>query len=397
MIVNEKMIHKFILQTNIAHILMKSKLILILFLLFSAINYSQNHTKIEFTENDKLIYLDSLGKISAESDHLYYRIIKDYKLDKASYQVYDFYKSGALYVSGISNSKDWVLKNGLFTSYYENGRKKTTANYVNRVIEGESVYWFKNGNKKSVSNYIKGKKEGEETQWYQNGNTKSVTNYKNGRIEGNVSRWYENGTKKLEEVCVYKTEKGPSDTSTFTTSEYQINQFWDENGVQKVIDGNGDYEVIEKNFKANGKLKKGYKDGVWKGYYLDYDYSYTETYNDEKLVSGIGVDKNKETHIYTEIVVKPKPKKGMDDFMSHISRNFQAPKVVGVSGKIYVVFFVEVDGTVEDIKVLRDLGQGTGEEAIRVVKSYSGWVPGELRGRKARISYSLPISLQTAK
>lgn len=352
---------------------MKSKLILILLLLFSAINYSQTQTKINFTKNDKLIYLDSSQVKTSESDHYYYRIIKDYKLNKNSYKVFQYYKSGALYMEGISSNKDWIEKNGLFVYYYENGNRGMMGNFIDRVADGEVTNWYENGNKKSVKHFVK------------------------GRAEGKYFEWYENGNNKREGVNSIETEE-LSDTKTSSRTFQVINQFWDVNGVQKVIDGTGDYEETAKNFKASGKLKNGYKDGVWKGQYTELDFSYSEIYNKNKLVSGISVDKNNVSANYTKIQAAPAPLRGMKDFYSYIAANFRVPKGVELKGKIYMSFIVDIDGSVEGIKVLRGLGQGTDEEAISVIKSYNGgWVPGALRGQKVKLSFSLPISIQTTK
>jgi len=372
---------------------LKSKLILLLILLISAINYSQTQPKINFTEKDKLVYLDSMGVKPSQSDYAYYRIVKDYTLNKNRYQVLDYYKSGALQMEGLSNSKEFLEENGLFTYYYENGNKKAVANYVNGVREGQEVRWYKNGTKQSVQNYVKGKLDGDNASWYENGNQKATRFYIRGGVNGKVTEWYENGNKKSEVVYEFVTTK-LSATRSSTITEVKINQFWDENGVQKVIDGNGDYEETSKNYKASGKIKDGNKDGIWKGVYLDSNYSYSETYQFGKLVSGVGIDKNNVTHMYNEVRSAPAPKKGMDDFMSHITKNFKGPNVEGLKGKIYVNIVIDADGTVQDIKVIRDLGFGSGKEAIRVVKSYSGgWKPAELRGQKVKFTYSLPLNL----
>ena len=45
------------------------------------------------------------------------------------------------------------------------------------------------------------------------------------------------------------------------------------------------------------------------------------------------------------------------------------PDEEGLNGKVFVSFVVEKDGSLTDIKVLRDIGYGTGKEAIRVLKS----------------------------
>ena len=97
------------------------------------------------------------------------------------------------------------------------------------------------------------------------------------------------------------------------------------------------------------------------------------------------------------IEVKPDFPGGMDKFYKFIGKNYQVPEEDGLKGKIYVTFVVEKDGSLTDIKVLRDIGYGTGKEAIRVLKSCPRWNPGEQNGKKVRVLYSLPISIQSAE
>ena len=87
--------------------------------------------------------------------------------------------------------------------------------------------------------------------------------------------------------------------------------------------------------------------------------------------------------------------KGLEN--KFIGKNFQVPEEEGLKGKIFVTFVVEKDGSLTDIKVLRDIGYGTGKEAIRVLKSCPRWNPGEQNGKKVRVLYSLPISIQSAE
>lgn len=95
------------------------------------------------------------------------------------------------------------------------------------------------------------------------------------------------------------------------------------------------------------------------------------------------------------IEVKPDFPGGMEKFYSFIGKNYQTPDEEGLKGKVYVSFVVEKDGSLTDIKVLRDIGYGTGKEAIRVLKSCPRWTPGEQNGKKVRCTYSLPISIQS--
>ena len=58
---------------------------------------------------------------------------------------------------------------------------------------------------------------------------------------------------------------------------------------------------------------------------------------------------------------------------------------------MYVNFIVEPDGSVSDIKVLRGIGGGCDEEAVRVVKSMPKFKPGMQNGEAVRVSYTVPV------
>ena len=100
-----------------------------------------------------------------------------------------------------------------------------------------------------------------------------------------------------------------------------------------------------------------------------------------------------ENDIYTAVEKIPDFPGGMQAFYSFVAQNFTAPEADGVNGKIYIQFVVEKDGSLSDIKSMRDIGHGTGEEAVRVLKLSPKWIPGEQDGQKVRVQYSLPISI----
>jgi periplasmic protein TonB len=97
------------------------------------------------------------------------------------------------------------------------------------------------------------------------------------------------------------------------------------------------------------------------------------------------------------IEVKPDFPGGMDKFYQYVGKNYRTPEEEGLKGKVYVTFVVEKDGSLTDIKVLRDIGYGTGKEAIRVLKAAPRWNPGEQNGKKVRCTFSLPINIQSAE
>lgn len=89
---------------------------------------------------------------------------------------------------------------------------------------------------------------------------------------------------------------------------------------------------------------------------------------------------------------------GMDKFYKFVGENYNMPKTpdaIKLTGKVYATFIIEADGNLSDIKVLRDIGYGTDEEAIRVLKLSPKWNPGTINGEPVRTTYSLPISIQS--
>ncbi|WP_395062944.1 energy transducer TonB [Flavobacterium sp.] len=97
------------------------------------------------------------------------------------------------------------------------------------------------------------------------------------------------------------------------------------------------------------------------------------------------------------IEVKPEFPGGIVAFYKFIRNNYKAPDVAGLKGQIYISFIVERDGSLSEIKVLKDIGYGTGMEAIRVLSLSPKWKPAEQNGTTVRCSYQIPISIQLSK
>ena len=68
-----------------------------------------------------------------------------------------------------------------------------------------------------------------------------------------------------------------------------------------------------------------------------------------------------------------------------------------LEGKAIIEFMVERDGSLSEFKIVKDLGYGIGNEAIRTIKLSPKWIPGIKDGKPARVLYTLPITVQTAK
>ena len=95
------------------------------------------------------------------------------------------------------------------------------------------------------------------------------------------------------------------------------------------------------------------------------------------------------------VEVKPEYPGGIQKFYDFVGKNYQAPDEPGLNGKVMVSFTVEKDGTLTDIRVLKDIGYGTGKEAERVLRKSPRWEPAVQNGKKVRCTYQLPITIQT--
>lgn len=117
----------------------------------------------------------------------------------------------------------------------------------------------------------------------------------------------------------------------------------------------------------------------------------------EPVGTGVAAVVEEDNSVYNTagIEVKPEFPGGMDKFYSFVQKNYQTPDQEGLNGKVFVSFVVEKDGSLTDIKVLRDIGYGTGKEAIRLLNKCPRWSPGEQNGKKVRCTYSLPITIKT--
>jgi protein TonB len=69
----------------------------------------------------------------------------------------------------------------------------------------------------------------------------------------------------------------------------------------------------------------------------------------------------------------------------------QEAREMGLQGTVYVGFVVEPDGSVSQVKVLRGIGGGCDEEAIRVVKNMPPWKPGKQRNIPVRVRFTIPV------
>lgn len=295
-------------------------------------------------------YLNKDKNIVAEKDSaVYIRILTPSEKTEAPYNLTEEYKTGEVYRMGAARfNHDRIMLMGLVTTYQRDGKKISEEYYKNNVVEGSCRYYYKNGNLKSEI-----------------------------LVPGQVREGNEN----------LKMDLPPS----------KLLSFYDSLGTQLVKNGNGHVkEINDDKDGEEGEYKEGYKEGSWKGTFLKKKYSYTERYEQGRLLEGTSIDSAGKEVPYSKVEERPEYPGGMQDLYRFIGMNYRYPRQAvqqSVVGAVILSFIVDAVGELVDIKVSQDIGFGTGEEGVRVLRSSPKWVPGKLRGIPVRVSYFIPIHL----
>lgn len=99
--------------------------------------------------------------------------------------------------------------------------------------------------------------------------------------------------------------------------------------------------------------------------------------------------------IFVTVEKEPEFKGGIAEFYRFLSKNIQYTDAMlkkNVQGKVFISLTVEKDGSLSDLKAVRDIGGGAADEAIRVLKLSPNWEPGYQNGQTVRVRYTLPIN-----
>lgn len=98
--------------------------------------------------------------------------------------------------------------------------------------------------------------------------------------------------------------------------------------------------------------------------------------------------------VFTVVETFPEPVGGYDAFNRYVAESLRYPKAasrLNVSGRVFVKFVVEKDGSLTDAVVVKGIGAGCDEEALRVINNAPKWNPGKQRGQPVRVSRIIPI------
>jgi len=280
-----------------------------------------------------------------------------------------------IYYLGANGSKATTLNSSKYT------RTVTKKGNIYEVID----YYFDKSIKSKGNSTVNGsrpKYDGEVISYYKNGSKEAVENYSDGKLESGL---YYFPNQKLEKAISYNLE---NEERVEQLNDSLGNQFLDKKGT-------GSFKSVEKDgVILEGSYLKGLKNGIWKTSYKT-DVTYSDEYKSGKYIRGKTLNKDGEVITYNELSVLPQYKGGITDFSTFLKENMRHPseaKSKGISGRVYLSFVVEKDGSLTNVKVTRGIGSGCDEEALRLINSSPKWKPGYKRGIAVRSNYTLPVS-----
>ena len=84
---------------------------------------------------------------------------------------------------------------------------------------------------------------------------------------------------------------------------------------------------------------------------------------------------------------------GSSAWYSFLKNNYTPPDRPGLKVKVVVSFVVEIDGSLTNIKILKDIGYDIGKEFVRLLGKSPKWIPAELNGKKVRCAFVQTFSI----
>jgi len=106
---------------------------------------------------------------------------------------------------------------------------------------------------------------------------------------------------------------------------------------------------------------------------------------------------NEKDTVYARVEKQPEYPGGNDALFKFMLQNLKYPELARekkTMGTVFVYFVVKANGSVDNVRIKRGIGDGCDEEAVRVVRLMPKWVPGEDKGKKVNVSFYLPVQFK---
>jgi TonB family protein len=239
-----------------------------------------------------------------------------------------------------------------------------------------------------------GEKKKTRTYYYKSGEIRGIVDLTNGAPDGSTRTFYENGTAQSELIF----EGG----GFLNQPVVRVINYWDSAGNKLIADGMGfcncdldpldDRQIIE-----TGRIVNQLKEGEWTA--STDKYSFLDVYENGVLKNGVQIYEGVQ-YEYEKIMVAAQPIGGIIEFYRHVGKVVRYPSKArrnGTQGKVFIQFVVQKDGSLSNIRILKGIGSGCDEEALRAVATSPKWQPAQQRGRLVKQRYTLPIMFQLGR
>ena len=275
----------------------------------------------------------------------------------ASYcDTYSQYGSGAITLF----DKDWLRTKDYKAAVYYRTVEQTDNKYLVKD------YYISNDNPEMIAVCEEYEPEavydGKVVWYHENGNLRREAHFKDGIVLGLDKRYYEDGSQQSLEVHVAEDKK-------------LFAQYWSRDQIPMLVNGTG---IIQRVNDINDNAE------------------YAEIL-DSTMVAAYSVTQMNNDTIYTVCEQRAEYKNGFKKLYKGVGKQIRYPADArrhGIEGRVFVEFVVDKDGSVQDVKVVRGIGGGCDEEALRAFNLQKDWKPGVHKGKPVKVRMVLPITFR---
>lgn len=337
------------------------------------------------------------------------------------------FDTNAQQIRKLYYNKYWELTTPDSAQYY----RECTIDSVRREFAGSFTDYHFDGVKLTEGAYVDGKMHGVFSNWFHNGQLESEGNFIASHQTGTWKYFYPDGRERQEVL--------------FDDAGFRVKNFYDSTGRQLVTNGMGHWYEFYEEYRLAGILSNegnfvdGKKEGTWTTAYNGIPFI-REKFVDGKFIEGLEMIEGKTTtytaeflnkllpHYKYGITVKLQTDKspltptyypflfadgqdnvftvveqpasfdgGLAAMYKFVMNNLQYPKAARnkrVEGSVFVSFIVEKDGLISNVSVVKGIGLGCDEEAVRIVSSFPKWNPGLQNGRAVKSKFVIPIKFK---
>jgi TonB family protein len=243
------------------------------------------------------------------------------------------------------------------------------------------VSYYDNGKIESIVHIRDNFRDGEARLFWENGNVKEELSYVSGRVEGLVRKYNQDGV--LQEMFSIEDGKREGPTSLFDSTGKYVNDIFYEEGilvVDKIVLDSGPKEeektneVVAITRPTNQKKKKQNSDAL-----------VPPVVEEEKNYSD-------DPAFYKTVEVMPEPYGGMEALYKKIGYPYKA-KEEEIEGTVTAEVFIDRDGEVLDVQILKGIGYGC-DEAVKSALLYHRFKPGLIKGQKVKVEMELSFDFK---